>query len=189
MHQDWTIEGWEEAYVNAHNWVANCWLGMLISLIITGWCRWCSRHRWYQFWCRLPESVGGASIPLSPLRVCGFFVVTFWQGRDLSVWFWWSIARCLSIPAFNILCPANSTPRFFSFWTLVGGFLMRYCISSIAACKNPPLSILAIFKARCMSDCSSCTRPPRLAIVADMFKTYKKLVAASNNDIQLLPLP
>jgi len=51
------------------------------------------------------------------------------------------------------------------------------------------LSILAIFNARRMSDCSSCTRPPCLAIVADMLKTYKTLVDASNNEIRLLPLP
>jgi hypothetical protein len=40
------------------------------------------------------------------------------------------------------------------------------------------LVILAILKARRMSDCFSCTRPPCLAIVADMLKTYKTLVAA-----------
>jgi hypothetical protein len=38
---------------------------------------------------------------------------------------------------------------------------------------------LAIFKARRMSDCSSYNRPPCLAIVADMLKTYMILVAAS----------
>jgi hypothetical protein len=40
-----------------------------------------------------------------------------------------------------------------------------------------------------MLNCSSCTRPPRLAIVADMLETYKTFVAASNNEIRLLPLP
>jgi hypothetical protein len=40
-----------------------------------------------------------------------------------------------------------------------------------------------------MSECSSCTRPPCLAIVADMLKTYKTLVDGSNNEIRLLPLP
>jgi len=44
---------------------------------------------------------------------------------------------------------------------------------------QPSLAILAIFKARRMSDCSSCTWPPCLAIVADMLKTSKKLVAAT----------
>jgi len=40
-----------------------------------------------------------------------------------------------------------------------------------------------------MSDFSSCTRPPCLAKVADILKTYKKLVAASTYQIRLLPLP
>jgi len=53
------------------------------------------------------------------------------------------------------------------------------CVSSIAARENPSLAILAMFKARRMSDCSSGTRPPCLAIVADMLKTSKELVAAS----------
>jgi len=68
-------------------------------------------------------------------------------------------------------------------------FLNEVFVSSIAPCEKPCLAILAIFNARRMSDCSSCTRPPCLAIVADMLKTYKTLVAASNNEIWLLPLP
>jgi hypothetical protein len=40
-----------------------------------------------------------------------------------------------------------------------------------------------------MSDCSSCSRTPCLAIVADMLKAYETLVDASNNGIRLLPLP
>jgi len=38
-----------------------------------------------------------------------------------------------------------------------------------------------------MSDCSSCTRPPSLAIVAAMLNTYKILVAASEIKIWLVP--
>jgi len=66
---------------------------------------------------------------------------------------------------------------------------MRYSVSSIAACEKPSVAILAIFNARRMLDCSSCTRPPCLAIVVDMLKTYKTLVDASNNGFRLLPLP
>jgi len=54
-------------------------------------------------------------------------------------------------------------------------FLIGNSVSCIAPCDNPPLAILAIFKARYMSDCSSCTWPPCLAIVADMLKTYKEI--------------
>jgi len=68
-------------------------------------------------------------------------------------------------------------------------FLMRYCICSIVVWGNPPLVILAIFKARSMSDCSSCTQLSCLAIVADMLKMSKKLVTATRNEIWLLPLP
>jgi hypothetical protein len=68
-------------------------------------------------------------------------------------------------------------------------FLMRYFVSLIVSCEKCSLAIFPIFNARRMSDCSSCTRPPCLAIVAAMLKTYKTLVDASNNEIWLLPLP
>jgi len=98
-----------------------------------------------------------------------------WQGRQPSVWFSRSIARCLSIAASTFLCPGESTPHFFSSRTLAQGLLINNCVSPIAAHENPPLAILAIFKARRMSDYSSCTRPPCLAIVADMLKTNKEI--------------
>jgi len=66
---------------------------------------------------------------------------------------------------------------------------MRYFVSSIVAREKPTVAILAVFDARRMSDYSSCTRPPFLAIVADMSKTYKTLGNASINEIWLLPLP
>jgi len=137
----------------------------------------------------LRRSGGGAPVPLYLQGVCGFFAVPLWEGRQPDVWFWRSIAGCLCIAAFTSSCPGNSTPRLFSSRTSAHGFLMRYFVSSIAAREKPSLVILATFNARRMSDCSSCTRPPCLAIVADMLKTNKKLDAASNNDIRRLPLP
>jgi len=122
---------------------------------------------------------GGAPVPLRLQRVCGFFVVPFGQGRQPSVWFSRIIAGCLSIAAFTLLCPGKKTPRYFSSRPLPHGFLICCCVSSIAARRNPSLAILAISKARHMLDCSSCTQSPFLALVADMLKTYKKLVAAS----------
>jgi len=56
--------------------------------------------------------------------------------------------------------------------------LIRFGGFSIVACENTSVAISAIFKARRLSDSSSCTRPPSLAIVGDMFETIKKLVAA-----------
>jgi len=121
----------------------------------------------------------GAPVPLRLQGVCGFFAVPFWQGRQLSLWFSWTISGCLSIAAFTLSCPGDTTPRFFSSQTSLRGLWITCCISSMPACKNPSLAILAIVKARRMLDCSSCTRPSCLAIVADMLKTYKILVAAS----------
>jgi len=132
---------------------------------------------------------GGAPVPLRYQRVCEFFEVPFWQGRQPDVWFWRSIARSLCIAAFTFLCAGNSTPRFFSSRTSARGFFMRYFVSSTTAREKPSLAIVAIFNTRRMSDCSSCTRPPCLAIVADMLKTYKIIVDAFNNEIRLLPLP
>jgi len=114
-------------------------------------------------------------VPLRLQLVWGFCAVPFCQGRQPSVGFSRSIAGCLSIAAFTFFCPGHSTPRFFYARSSVRGFLIRNCVSSIAECENPPLAIWAIFKARRMSDCSSCTRPPCLAIVADMLKTYKEI--------------
>jgi len=123
----------------------------------------------------LSRSGGGAPVPLRPQCVGRFCAMPFWQGRQWSVGFSQSIAGCLSIAALTFLWPGNSTPRFISSRTSARGFLIRNCVSSIAARKNPPVAILVIFKARCMSDCSSCTQPTCLATVADMLKTYKEI--------------
>jgi len=123
------------------------------------------------------------------LRICGCVAHPFWQDLQPSIGISWTIAGCLSIAVFTCLCTGNSTPRSLSSPTLASGCIISFCISSIAACENPPLAILAISKASHRSDCSSCTRPPYLAIVADKFKTYKKLVAVLKNVFWLLPLP
>jgi len=137
----------------------------------------------------LHRSGGGAPVPLGLQRVWGFFAVPFWQEWHPAMWFWWSIARCLSSPAFTCLCPGISISLYVSSRISAQVVLIRYCVCSIAVCENTSLAILTIFKARRMSDCSSCTRPASLAIVADMLNTYKKLVAAFNNGIQRVPLP
>jgi len=35
----------------------------------------------------LRRSGGGVPVPLRPQRVCGFFAVPFWHGRQPDVWF------------------------------------------------------------------------------------------------------
>ena len=122
---------------------------------------------------------GGAPVPLRLQRVCRLGAVPFWQGRLPSVWFSRTIAVCPPIASFTPLYMRNTTLRIFACRTSALGFLISCCVSSIAAHKNPSLAILAIIKARHMSDYSSCTRPPFLAIVAVMLETYKNLVAAS----------
>jgi hypothetical protein len=165
--------------------------GLLSTGSVTGWGGWCAGGsggvgsgvrtlRW---------AGEGAPDHLRPQRVSGFFGVPFWHGRQLDIWLRQSIARCLCIAAFTFLRRGNSKPGIFCSRTSACGFVMIYFVSSIAVRAKPSLAILAIFNARHMSDSSSCTRPPCLAIVADMLKTYKALVDASNNEIRLLPLP
>jgi len=171
---------------------------MLSCRRVTGCGGWHSRQRWRRLWWRLWVGSrvgclsllgGGMPVPLCLQRVCRFFAVPFGQGRQPGVWFWRSIARCHCITVLTFFYPGNSTPHFFFSQTSARGFLIRYCLSLIVACENSALPILAIFKARRMSDCFSCTQPPCLAIMAEMFNTYKKLVVASNNEMRLLPQP
>jgi hypothetical protein len=122
-------------------------------------------------------------------HVCGFFAVSFWQGRHPADWFRRSIARCLSIAAFTYSCPGHSTPRFCSSRNLARGFLISNCVSSFPAREKPSIGIFALFKSRRMSDCYNCTRPPCLALVADILNSKKKLVAACNGEIRQLPQP
>jgi hypothetical protein len=147
----------------------------------------------------IPEGGGAGSSGGSPLSLhlqyfCRYFPVSFWQESQLSVWLSWTIGRCHSITAFTMLCTRNSTTCFISAQTIANGFLISYCISTIAACKNPSLAIFAIFKVRHMSDCSSCTWPPFITIAADMLATYREFVTSKvrfgyyHNHIQLSSL-
>jgi len=134
-------------------------------------------------------SGGGSLVPLHFQRAWRLCAVPYWPGRKPSICFSRSKARCLSIAAFTWLCPEDSTRLFFSSRTSAWGFFMRYCISFIVVHKNFSSAIFAIFKARRTSECSSCTRPPCLSVVADILKTYKKCVSASTYQIRLLPQP
>jgi len=86
--------------------------------------------------CSLPRSGDGAAVPMRLLRVSGYFALTFGQGRQQAISLWPSIAGCLCITAFTFICPGNSTPRCYCSRTLACCFLMRYILSSIAACKT-----------------------------------------------------
>ena len=73
--------------------------------------------------CCLHLLAGGAPVPLRPQRISGFFAVPFWQGRHWGMWFRRSIAGCLSIAAFNLLCPGNSISSIISSRISAQGFL------------------------------------------------------------------
>jgi len=131
----------------------------------------------------LHQSGWDALVTLHLHHVCGFRGVAMWQERQPSVWFSQTIAGCLSITPVTILSTANWAPWIFSSQTLVWHFMITNWYCSNAVREYPPLAVMAIFEARCMSDCSSCTQTPCLAIVADMLKTFWKLVAASKYEI------
>jgi len=155
--------------------------GTVSSLTVTRWHRWCSGWMWRQFWCRLSESVSWRGVQLC---ICAYSVsgdsVLYNLANKAAVR---SIFPKLSQVSFhhsrNIFMLRKLNTTLLLFWDFGPTFIVRCCSFSIAAHEYPPLSGLAIFKARRMSDSSSCTWPPCLAIVADMLKTYKKLVAAS----------
>jgi len=198
MYRGWKIPPRDERYVNTHIRPAYCWYW--------GGEQWkCYLLMRLDFWAAVASALqvalesalesavclGWAKVHLFLCvpSVCADSLRAFWHGRHLSVWFWRSIAGCHSVAAFTLVCRGNSTPCFFSSQTSVQGLLIRYCDPFIAARENHSLGILAMFKARHMSDCSSCTPPHCLAIVADMLNTYTKLVAASNDEMRLLPQP
>ena len=132
---------------------------------------------------------GGAPVSSHLQHDWGFCAVPSWQVRKPSVWLSRIIAVCVPIAVFTFLCQANWTPFIFSSRTWARRFLIRHCVSSIVAHENPLLAIFTIFKARDMSDCTSCTWPPCLAIVAGTLKFYNNFIAASTYQIRLLPLP
>jgi len=165
-------------------------LGTLSSGIVTGWGDWHSRQRWCRLWRLLSASVRWTCTCLfaTPawLRIlCGAILVMKTSCRVVFT----KHSRVSFLLRLHPFMPRKLTPRFFSARTLVCGIFIRYSISSVTERENSCLAILAIFKARRMLDNSSSTRPPCLAIVADILKTFKKLVAASNNEIRLLPQP
>jgi hypothetical protein len=105
------------------------------------------------------------------------------NGNHLVLWICHGIDGCLCFIAFTMLSRVQSTPCILTSQMLACDYFITYCVSSIAALDSPPLAILGILKAWCMLVSFSCTVPPCLALVADMLKTYKKIVAASNNEI------
>jgi len=148
-------------------------LGTLSCIIVTG------RHRWRsgQMWRRVWRRCNCFSMPPLCLRIVCCAILA--QKAAVSLIF----ANHCQVSfhcSLTFRCLGNSTLGFFSARTSVQRVLIMSCVFFIAAREDPCFAISAIFKARLMSDCSSCTWPPCLAILADMLKTYKKLAAASD---------
>ena len=161
------------------------------SRSVSGWGRlgrWCAGRRWSWLW--NPHSASGGwrctcSFAYSAcLRILGSALLVRKPAGCLV------LTKLYQVSLYrrpHLDMPRTLNTPFISSETSARGFLLRYFVSPIAARNKPSFAILAIFNARNMSDCTSCTRPPCLAIVADMLKTYKTSVPASNNEIQLLP--
>jgi len=137
----------------------------------------------------LCRSSGGAHCALCLQCVRGIFAVPCCQERQPSNGLPRSIRGGYFITAVTCVLPGMFNLRCFSSQTLRRSFLIRYCVSSIVTCQTPHLSVSAILNPRHMSDCSSCTRPPCLATVVELLKTYMQLVAAFAYPIWQIPQP
>jgi len=98
------------------------------------------------------------------------------------------IARHLSTTLCTFLQPPLSTPCCVTSQISVQCLLISYCVPPTAVCENPLLATLAIIKRRRILDCSTCAQPHCLTIIADMLNTKKRLAAASQIAIRLIPL-
>jgi len=165
-------------------------VGTSSSLSISGWCKWRSGERWLRFGCRMAVSVKWSYIhsvapPVCLQIFCHAILVRKAAMCEAFMNHSWVSFHC----SLHLSVPRKLNSHFLSSWTLVRGFLSKYCIYSPAAHEYPPLDMLAIFNAQRMSDHSSCTLPPCCAIGAVMLKSYKKLFALCKYEIWLLPLP
>jgi len=102
-------------------------LGKLNLRRVTGLGRWCSGQRLLRLWSRPSASVGRrCTCSFASAALLWILCSAMCQGRYPAVWFWRSIAGCLSIATFTILCPGNWTPYIVSSWTMVWGLLIDF---------------------------------------------------------------
>jgi len=163
--------GVRSMYIHMSRW-HTFYFGTWTSLTVTRWCRWYSGQMWRRFWWKY-------TCALAPPASLWILCCTILARKAAVRLIFMNHCRVSSYPSLHIFVPRKYLPHFISSQTSPRGFVISCCVASIVECKNPPLAILAIFKARCMSDCSSCTRPPCLTTVADMLKTYIKSVRTS----------
>jgi len=164
-------------------------LGTLYCIIVTEWCRWCSRRRGHQCRCVLSALIGWMCTSTFVPPVCLWINCYAMLPRKEAVcvvFMKHSWVFCYS--SFHLVVHRIRNALFLLFSDSARGVFIRCCVSSIAAPENPPLAIFAICNPMHMSDCCNCTQPLCLAIVADMLKIYKKLIG-SEDEIPRLPLP
>jgi len=165
-------------------------LGKLSSGIVTRWGGWRSGQRWRPLWCRLSASVWWkctcSCMSLACLwMVCG----AIWERKASSVLVLTKHCRVSFYRSLYLFKLRELNTPLLLFSDLGARFIDQVMCFLYHGAQNPSLAILAIFRARRMSDCCSWTRPPCVSIVADMLKTFKESVAASNNEIRLLSEP
>jgi len=165
-------------------------LGPSISRTVTNWGWWCFGQRWRRLWCRKSASVVGRctssfASPLCLRILCHDILPRKGSGcLALTKHSWVSFYRSL-----HHMMPRKPHTPLLLISDLGTRLLSRNCVFSTAVCEVPLLATFATFKARRMSDYSHCTRPPCLAIVADMLETCKEFFAACNDEIRWLPHP
>ena len=165
-------------------------LDMLSYCIFTSWGRWCSGQMWRRFWTWLSVSViwrcaCSLVFPSCLQRLCNAMLGKKASGHLICTKHSQVSFNC----SLHLFMPTTLNTLLCLFSDLGARFLHQELCFLIDAREKPSLAIVAILKARRMLDCSSCTRPPCLAIVADMLQTYKKVVGACNNEIWQLPQP
>jgi len=124
--------------------------GALSSPTVIRWSRWRSGPRWHRLWWRCTRAF---VTPASLWILCCAIVARKTAIRLIFMnHYQVSFYRSLHL----VMPGTHNTPL-----PLFPDFSMRLfiscCVCSIAVHENHSLAILAIFKARRMSDCSSCT--------------------------------
>ena len=164
--------GKRSMYIHISGW-HSCCFGTFSSLAVIRWGRWGSRPRWHWSWwrCTCPFATPTSLWILCCDNLARKTTVRLIVPNHCRVSFYRSLH--LDLPGkHNIL---------FHLLSKFGGWFLDWLMCFLNCGRRKPffLAILAIFKASRMLHCSSCIWPPWLAVVADMLKTYKKLVVAS----------
>jgi len=108
---------------------------------------------------------GRCTCPLCLQRVCGFFAAPF--GEEGAGHFGYDeVCRVSLYRSLHLCMPRKLNTPLLLFSDLGAWFLNEIFRFLYCGARKAFLAILAIFNGRRMSDCSSCTRPPCLAIVA-----------------------